>query len=773
MQEIISIDKINDIYFKGFETGSFVDKMSGLSDILFNVSRTKKEIYNKLDEYKNKFKDSKPNNEGFFSPYNIVERGMYAFITRSVDGNLKDVESEFKRRKGVVQDSIDSMMNSNDELLIEKAELYKKVFENIVGDLSRVEDIKIDKINKNAVNLMKSYWESYYSEASDLSLKMYNTVLGKDINYTHDSYSEITRKDKDVSKEINENFSFIVNQHITKKKSSTLLEIKRSDLQDNLYVNLSFEEANFKAMKETAIDISTTKYTRQMASFLNSESLAKLIPIKEDRELYKRRIVSYINRIKGRDFVPKDELKGIDDALNALNSFGTSLLLGGITQPLKQTVPVAVNTLFNAGDLSLSIIFNKDVREFMRNNGYSVSYRGIESLSNIEESRSNFESINRSKSKVVSEWIQDKSKTYLKFFLGNADTFIAMASWMTYYKKKLTEIKGRDYFDSIDWKTHEVNRDAGDYAQKQLDRQQAPSDVELKGELFSGKETHKKIANKLLFPLSSFSLNQKSRMYNDISVLFAKESFSENDKKIAALSLAGLAAEQAVFRSIQAVIGYYLLEASAALYGLSDEDEELKEEKEKLKKNIIKGTSTSLVADFASPLPITDAYTSSLVNDVLDIMYSATEVKEEDKFFLYDANSKRKESFIDVVGVGGASIDKALSVRESSIMAIDGTYTTNFNGKKSKRILSEKSKEMMITASTIEAMSFLTLLPSEGFNIANSMKKFAKKQSISVDDKSKFIEEQIGYGYTKEEANKMYEEYIEYLKEELKYKYEE
>ena len=773
MQEIISIEKINDIYFKGFETGSFVDKMSGLSDILFNVSKTKKEIYNKLDAYKSRFKDSKPNGEGFFSPYNIVERGMYAFITRSVDGNLKDVEGEFKRRKGVIQDSIDSMMNSNDELLIEKAELYSKVFDNIVGDSNRAEDVKIDKVNKDAVGLMQSYWESYYSDASDLSMKMYNTILGKDINYTHDSYSEITKKDKDVSKEINENFSFIVNQHITKKKSSTLLEIRRSDLQENLYVNLSFEEANFKAMKETAIDISTTKYTRQMASFLNSESLSKLIPVKEDRELYKRRVVSYINRVKGRDFVPKDELKGIDDALNALNAFGTSLLLGGVTQPLKQTVPVAVNTLFNAGDLSLSIVFDKDVREFMKNNGYSVSYRGIESLSNIEESRSNFESINRSKSKIVSEWIQDKSKTYLKLFLGNADTFIAMASWMTYYKKKLIETKGKEYFDSIDWKTHEVDREAGDYAQKQLDRQQAPSDVELKGELFSGKETHKKIANKLLFPLSSFSLNQKSRMYNDISVLFAKENFSDNDKKIAALSLSGLLAEQAVFRSIQAVIGYYLLEASAALVGLGDDDEELKEEKEKLKKNIIKGTSTSLVADFASPLPITDAYTSSLVNDLLDIMYSATEVKDEDKFFLYDVNSKRKESFIDVIGVGGASIDKALSVRESSIMAIDGTYTTNFNGKKSKKMLSEKSKDIMITASTIEAMSFLTLLPSEGFNIANSMKKFAKKQSISVDNKEKFIEEQIGYGYTKEEANKMYEDYIEYLKQELKYKYED
>lgn len=773
MQEIISIDKINDVYFKGFETGSYVDKMSGLSDILFYVSKTKKEIYNKLDAYKNKFKDSKPNNEGFFSPYNIVERAMYAFVTRSVDGSQKDVESEFKRRKGIVVDSIDNMMNSNNESLIEKAVIYQKVFDNIIGKSNRAEDIIIDKINKESIVLMRSYWGSYYDDASDLSLSMYNTILGKDVNYVYDSYSEINKKEKDVSGEINENFSFIVNQHITKKKSSTLFEVTRSDLQDNLYINLNFEEANFNAMKETAIDIATTKYNRQMASFLNSESLSKLIPNKDDRDLYRRRIVSYINRVKGRDFVPKDELKSINDTLNALNSFGTALLLGGVTQPLKQTIPAAANTLINAKDLDLSIIFNKDVRDFMKNNGYAVSYRGIESLSNIEESRSSFESINKSKSKAVSKWIQDKSTTYLKFFLGNSDAFIAMASWMTYYKQKTIETKGRDYFNSIDWKTHKPDRDAGDYAQKQLDRQQAPSDVELKGELFSGKEIHKKIASKVLFPLSSFSLNQKARMYNDISTLFAKESFSDNDKKIAAFSLSGLIVEQVIYRAIQFSIGINLLEVAALISGIGDDDDELKEEKEKLKKSMMKGSATSLVIDVFSPIPLTDEHTSRLFNDALDIMYSVAEVKEEDKFFLYDGNSKRKESFVDVVGVGGASIDKALSVRESSIMAIDGTYTTNFNGKKSKRILSEKSKEMMITASTIEAMSFLTLLPSEGFNIANSMKKFAKKQSISVNDKSKFIEEQVGYGYTKEEANKMYEDYIEYLKEELKYKYEE
>jgi hypothetical protein len=83
-------------------------------------------------------------------------------------------------------------------------------------------------------------------------------------------------------------------------------------------------------------------------------------------------------------------------------------------------------------------------------------------------------------------------------------------------------------------------------------------------------------------------------------------------------------------------------------------------------------------------------------------------------------------------------------------------------------MISDGSKDIMITASTIEAMSFLRILPSEGFSIANSMKKFAKKGSISVKDKGTYTKRLEEYGYTKEEANKMYNEYIEYLRNNLK-----
>ena len=136
---------------------------------------------------------------------------------------------------------------------------------------------------------------------------------------------------------------------------------------------------------------------------------------------------------------------------------------------------------------------------------------------------------------------------------------------------------------------------------------------------------------------------------------------------------------------------------------------------------------------------------------------------------MYDSNSKRKESAIDIVGIGGATIDKALSIRESSIMATKGEFTSNFNGKKSEKIISNKSKDMMISAATIEILSFMTILPSEGFNIYNSIKKFAKKNSVSIKDRGKFISEYKDYGYTEKEAEKIYDEYIEYMKEELNY----
>ena len=59
--------------------------------------------------------------------------------------------------------------------------------------------------------------------------------------------------------------------------------------------------------------------------------------------------------------------------------------------------------------------------------------------------------------------------------------------------------KGVDIFSpNFDWKTHEVDIDAGDFAQQQVDRQQNVSSSQLQGQAFNTKDIRIRFALKAL-----------------------------------------------------------------------------------------------------------------------------------------------------------------------------------------------------------------------------------------------------------------------------------
>ena len=79
--------------------------------------------------------------------------------------------------------------------------------------------------------------------------------------------------------------------------------------------------------------------------------------------------------------------------------------------------------------------------------------------------------------------------------------------------------------NSLDWKNHDWNTKAVDFAQNQVDRQQNVSDPDLQGKLFRSKDFLTQFARKVLFPFANFLTNQKTRMYADIVTL--RNNFTE------------------------------------------------------------------------------------------------------------------------------------------------------------------------------------------------------------------------------------------------------
>ena len=141
------------------------------------------------------------------------------------------------------------------------------------------------------------------------------------------------------------------------------------------------------------------------------------------------------------------------------------------------------------------------------------------------------------------------SDAMLNYLLKYPDATTAKASWLAFYiqdmkKQGNIELGSRTF----DWASHTLNKDAADYAQRQVDRQQNTSDPKLQGSWYRDRTPLARGLLAVFLPFSNFLLNLKTRMYTDINVLTG--SATSEDKVIAGRSLAGIGAEMVMFNAL-------------------------------------------------------------------------------------------------------------------------------------------------------------------------------------------------------------------------------
>ena len=177
--------------------------------------------------------------------------------------------------------------------------------------------------------------------------------------------------------------------------------------------------------------------------------------------------------------------------------------MGGITQIPKQTIPVAINTLINTGGiLDLKAIGNADINKFIDKSGYAIANRGISSQSTIESVNKSLKEAKKSTLGKLGRFVENASDFWLETFLVNPDVAIARVSWISYYQKYLKNQKIDT--KNIDWSTHKLNKEAANYAQQQVDRQQNVSDSDLQGEFLTNKNPEYAITRKVLNTIYEF-----------------------------------------------------------------------------------------------------------------------------------------------------------------------------------------------------------------------------------------------------------------------------
>ena len=771
-ENFASLPVLIDTMFGGINAGQKFMNLSGLNEFANGVASATREQNNIINEYGQKFEKSKPNGMDFRAAENVYERGMLAYLSRTIDGTSEQQRQELGRRINIVKDSIDALSNGDkDQKKI--SEIYQSLYDklgldefNASNDNLTLSDIqsRADKTNLEATNWWIEKWAEKYSDLSDVSLSVYNTELGSDINYTPDRYSKVEGEEDPINDiNLQKAGAFGMDLNFTdKNKTGVLMETTRPKKTPGRYVNLDFDISNARSMKAALVDINTAASVRKIDGFLRSLSMNKIIEDKKDKQILQRRINNYVRRSKHKAVINDATLRELDSVFNYVASIGAVKALGGIFQPIKQTMPVMINTIINAGPQNMSlasVMGDSDMHEWINNSGMAIANRGMEASTTVETANKYLDKVAGSKGEALGKGLMKINEFWLKKFLQQPDVWIARSSFISYYKQALRR-KGVDV-SKIDWKNHPVDKEAANYAQHMVDRQQNVSDAAMMGEIMASESGTWKIARKTLLPFANFIMNQKSRMYSDFRTAASSDATKED--KIAALrSLGGLTIELAAYQYIGYLTRELVKSLAANLVGYEPDDEE----EEKNKKYAIQNASNQYIKDVLSPLPLTDGVTLKafdfIADQLQDLMISDDEIKnaitEENKAreeigedpMTDKQKEKLKEELIDsrkykfedykedkLFNLGTLSIafDKSAELWEMTKMAKTGEFTEDSYGTEKTKYINKADQKKMAYLSALKFASLSGALPVEANNLAMYSTKYIKKRAMTENQK--------------------------------------
>ena len=725
--------------FKGFKEGQYVREKMGINSLINHKAEALDAANRVINKYVLQFSKMKPNNKSFQDMYNIIERGIIGDLAKTIVGDDKQVAAEFNRRKKLIEESIEVLNKGGTKKETEAAKIIKEVYDKIARDANDIAEVKAnaDQINVDAVQFWVDEWAKLYDQFADVALSVYNKVLDKNVNYVPDRFGFLERADK-VKKDTDGTeslfFSNSNTENFYKKEAGSLMKstpptsLFDSSGKANMYVNLSFDTNNANALLEALIDIKTAADIRQIQAFTKSPEFENIIPSGKDASLTKDRIATLIRNIRNKRIITDKVFRDVTRKLDRIAGLGTALALAGPTQAISQTLPVAVNTFINSGfRLNLSNISNKAINDFLNNSGMAIANRGVDAATELETLNQKLEAAATSKTEKAARTIENINRLYLKIFLSNFDVFIARASWVTYYEQSLKK-QGIDT-KNIDYSNHEMNKEAAQYAQDMVDRQQNISDKDLAGKMYQSDNPLKQFITKVVMPLTTFRMNQTTRFSNDLAVIASKTASNE-DKRIAARSLGGFAAEMATFRLVKLYIGYYVF-YSLAQFIRGEEDDE--EEKKKKWDNMAKGAATSATTDVFSPIPTTDIATNLAVNTILDQMQALMGMDQEERYNIFTEKNKTPlEAFISDLGLIGIAADKATKLYENIKLGVTGKFNDKYNNEKT---IMEKDRELLSNPLYI-ALGITTTLGINPFspetnNVMNTIVKSAKNDAMT------------------------------------------
>jgi hypothetical protein len=365
------------------------------------------------------------------------------------------------------------------------------------------------------------------------------------------------------------------------------------------------------------MSIHTDEAVREFYHALNSKNFEDLFEDGEVMGQMRKAYNSEVNRAIGRE-KHEESLKPYGKYTSLLKKYSTALVLSSLKQYVTNIVPVYLaHTLHMLGRLGtkkkikMRLSLNKAQREFIDRIPYSIATRGKEAVTGLQKKT---RYAKESSNKVV-KYIDQASDFALEKTIGLSDRMISRVTWMNYYTSELNE-QGVDV-GKINWKTHEVNAKAAEYAEQMVNKTQNPSDDSLTSAFRNsgaGQLIH------LFMPFSTFTLNNAFKARADFRVLTSlRKDVSSEDKVLAASSLIATSAETVAFAALQNIWYSTVISLLSAMGVTGDDEDEgfFDRFNKKFRDRIASQTFTELIA----PLPLFTEAVSLVGDNVIGLIY--------------------------------------------------------------------------------------------------------------------------------------------------------
>ena len=814
---ISKTDSLISTMFRSTTKGIKFLKDSGFSGVVRGFVEGKKIANDFAKKYAEKFDGSKPNGIDFKSALNIYERGIFADLSRTIlNGTPEQIQAEFDRKKKQLKMTIDTLRETKKKDSIAKADLYDTVY-NKIEKAKNIDEVKanIDPINQAAVKEIQDMWKKYYPEFRRMAADYYNVMLDEDANYVPDMYEKLamaTADDLLVKSTFKMAFDVVSTEEVGTFKKNQKIDGLPKDANTNKVNRVrdyDFDYNNITALEKTLVDVRTTPSVQQFMGYTQSAAFEQIFPDFDEREMITKRLNFNINALRERqDTYSSKTAKMFNKFTTALSRYGTRIGLGSLSSAPKQSIPMVTNTAINMiGDLdsfgmSFKDIFDKDAIAFLDNSGYGISLRGSEAQTSIDYAEKLVEQANLGKAGNITEALSKIGDKYIELFLKNPDVFVANMAWLGYYRSKLKSM-GVD-MSTFDWKNHELNEEAADYAEFMVQDQQNMNVSELGGKLLASKDATTKVIRQLLFPFASYQFNLKDKNNRNITILTSKTSSNE-DKIQAGKSLAAGMVEAYTFQTIQSLIAGMLLAAAYSAIGYDEpEDEKTDGILDAIAKAMpfVRSTSTrekwndelfagKSIFEFVAPIPNQLEYVTLLgLNQAMDYIQGGTpeeilkkqkeEAKNEelnmfgkplkkkrgakkteeekkaaktqeqlDKPFRFFAKEEVPygQVFSDMIGgVPSVGYESLSALAISADEAFAGSYKDKYGNEytysdEQKKILKQSLIPKTMVAMNIAPREFLTI----GNNIEKAVKAKAKEDAKAAKEGTK--KKEIRYSY--------------------------